>query len=123
VERSPRRLLNALANGKRLRRLIFAHSATIGAVVFGEADPPLMRRARDTRSRDFGLAGTPIRLSLRAGSAATKVGAIDLNRPRAGEPSLPFSVCRKTTTPRTRSRVIEFYCGLCGGTAARLRLW
>jgi hypothetical protein len=64
-------VLNALANGKRLRRLIFAPSATIAAVVFGEADPPLMRRARDT----------PV---------ATEVGAIDLNRRRAVRVNRPY---------------------------------
>jgi hypothetical protein len=35
-----------------------------------------------------------------------------------------FSGSHNTTTPRSRSRVIEFYCGLCGvtGTSGRLRL-
>jgi hypothetical protein len=38
VERSPRRLLNALR--KRLRRLIFCASGDPLCIVFGEADPP-----------------------------------------------------------------------------------
>ena len=37
-------VLNALAKRKRLCRLIFVPSATISAIVFGEADPPFFGR-------------------------------------------------------------------------------
>jgi hypothetical protein len=86
----------------RLRRLLpsssekpihlFAPSASIAAIVFGEADPPLMRRARDTP------ATTAVKAAVSAATfkilQATPL-PLQTNRPTH------FSGSHNTTTPRT----------------------